>query len=112
MNIKRVEELTQAGRMRPAGLAAFQAREQAKKQRYSYEERPRQFDEAYEQQFRQHPKAWEFFRSQTPSYQRVAIWYVISAKKEETRQKRLATLIEVSENRKRLPQFNRTGAGE
>jgi uncharacterized protein YdeI (YjbR/CyaY-like superfamily) len=112
VNIKRVEELTQAGRMHPAGLAAFEARDQAKKQGYSYEERPHQFDDAYEQQFRQNPKAWEFFQSQTPSYQRVAIWYVISAKKEETRQKRLATLIEVSENGKRLLQFNRTGAGE
>jgi uncharacterized protein YdeI (YjbR/CyaY-like superfamily) len=111
VNIKHVEELLQEGRMRPSGLAAFEARDQAKKQRYSYEERPRKLDDVYESQFQEHPTAWEFFQAEAPYYQRGASWWVMSAKREETRQKRLATLIEVSAKGERLPLFNRSSEG-
>jgi hypothetical protein len=61
----------------------------------------------YERQFPAHAPAWSFFQAQAPSYQRVANQWVMSAKAESTRQKRLATLIAESERRRRLPQFTR-----
>lgn len=112
VNIKRVEELTEAGRMRPAGLAAFEARHNANKQRYSYEARPEKLDDAYEKQFQEHPVAWAFFQAQAPYYQRGASWWVMNAKREETRQKRLATLIELSAQGKRLPMYDRSSGAE
>jgi uncharacterized protein YdeI (YjbR/CyaY-like superfamily) len=104
VNIARVQELIQQGRMAPPGLRAFEARDEKKSKQYSYEERSRELDAAYQEIFKENPKAWDFFRSQPPGYRRVASWYVQSAKKEETRRKRLAELIEVSGKGLRLPQ--------
>jgi uncharacterized protein YdeI (YjbR/CyaY-like superfamily) len=80
--------------MQPAGLKAFQARDQARSGVYSYEQRSQPLDEAYEKKLRSNKKAWAFFQAQAAWYQRAARWWIISAKKEETRLKRLATLIE------------------
>lgn len=102
INTKRVGELTQLGRMQPAGLKAFNERDQAKSRQYSYEERARKLDDAYEEQFRANTKAWDFFQAQAPYYRRVATWWVMSAKKEETRLKRLSALIEECEQGRRL----------
>ena len=104
VNIQRVGELSQLGRMHPAGFKAFDARDQEKTQLYSYEARERPLDEMYEKSFRANEKAWDFFTTQAPSYQKVARYWVMSAKREETRLKRLATLIEDSENGRRLAQ--------
>jgi uncharacterized protein YdeI (YjbR/CyaY-like superfamily) len=93
VNRKRVEELTAAGLMRPPGLAAYQNRVEKKTGGYSYEERPTRLDGAYEKAFRKNKKAWAFFEGQPPGYRRMAIWYVVSAVKEETRKRRLAALI-------------------
>jgi len=94
VNRKRVEELIAAGAMRPPGLAAYQNRSARKFGRYSYEQRPTALEPAHEKTFRANRKAWAFFELQPPGYRRTAIWYVVSAVKEETRQRRLATLIE------------------
>src|SRR5436309_9675327 len=91
--------------MQPAGLKAFNERDTAKVNQYSYEEGDRKHDEASEAKFRANPKAWDFFQAQARSYQKACNWWVISAKKEETRQSRLATLIEHSENGRKLQQF-------
>jgi len=93
VNVRRVQELAGSGRMQPAGLKAFEtAASQGRK--YSYEQqRQSTFDSKALQRFRENRKAWEFFRSQAPWYQRTATFWVVSAKKEETRQRRLATLI-------------------
>ncbi len=93
VNIKRVQELAHTGRIQPAGLKAFEgATDQPRK--YSYEQRNRaQFPAQDEKRFRSNRKAWEFFQSQPPWYRRTATFWVISAKKEETRQRRLTTLI-------------------
>lgn len=93
VNINRVQELAHSGRMDPAGLKAFEgAAEQPRK--YSYEQRNRaQFPAPDEKRFRANRKAWEFFQSQPPWYRRTATYWVISAKKEGTRQRRLAALI-------------------
>jgi uncharacterized protein YdeI (YjbR/CyaY-like superfamily) len=110
VNIKRMAELTDLGRVRPAGLKAFAARAAEKSGIYAYENRDAaELDAAAEAQFRANPVAWDFFQAQAPSYRRTAIWWVISAKQEATRQKRLATLIDDSANGKRLAQFIRPG---
>jgi uncharacterized protein YdeI (YjbR/CyaY-like superfamily) len=103
VNIRKVEELTKAGLMQPAGLAAFAWRKEAKSSVYSYEQRyEARLTPEQEQELRAHPEAWEFFQSQPPSYRQTAIWWVVSAKREETRARRLATLIEDSANGRRL----------
>ena len=107
-NIRRVKELTEAGRMHSAGLKAFEQRTAERSSTYSYEQkRDIQLDDADEQQFRANNKAWDFFQTQAPSYRKAAIWWVISAKKEATRKKRLATLIEDSEHGRTIPPLTR-----
>lgn len=96
VNIKRVAELTELGLMRPTGLAAFERRTEDRSEIYGYEQKDATLDVASEQQFRANQAAWDFFQAQAPSYRRAAIWWVISAKREETRPKRLDILIEDS----------------
>ena len=96
VNLAHVERLKQANRMQPAGIKIHAERVRAKEGTYSFENAPRDLPKAYELEFQSDGKAWKFFRSQAPSYQRVAIWWVVSAKKEETRVRRLKQLIEAS----------------
>ena len=108
VNINRVAELTRLGRMRPAGLKAFANRSSERSGVYSFERQGAvELGEAYEQQFRANSDAWDFFQARPPSYRRTAIWWVISAKKEETRQKRLATLIDDSAHGRTVAQITR-----
>lgn len=107
VNIKRAGELAQLGLMQPSGLKTFNERDHERSRQYSYEAEVRRLDDVYERQFPAHAPAWSFFQAQAPSYQRVANQWVMSAKAESTRQKRLATLIAESERRRRLPQFTR-----
>ena len=94
VNIKRVHELIEEGRMQPAGLAAFEKRTDARSGRYSFEQSAEvSLEPAMEQKFRKNKKAWEYFQAQRPSYRKQATWWVISAKREDTRARRLATLI-------------------
>jgi uncharacterized protein YdeI (YjbR/CyaY-like superfamily) len=110
VNIARVAELTREKRMRPAGLAAFEQRKEAKSAIYAYEQRQNAaFDPAEEQQFRANAKAWRFFETQPPGYRTTATWWVISAKRPETRQKRLATLIADSAAGLPIAQLDRKG---
>jgi uncharacterized protein YdeI (YjbR/CyaY-like superfamily) len=102
VNTKRVGELTKLGRMQKSGLAVFDARDLKKPQQYSYERYNCTLEAAHEQKFKANPKAWEFFRAQAPWYRRTTTWWVLSAKREETRLKRLATLIEDSEQGRRI----------
>ena len=102
VNIKRVEVLTNEKRMQPAGLAAFAARVENKSGIYSYEQRSEQLPEPYASQLRKNKKAWRFFQDQPPSYRKVIGWWVVSAKQEETRRKRLARLADESARGRRL----------
>ncbi|HKG92040.1 MAG TPA: YdeI/OmpD-associated family protein [Gemmatimonadaceae bacterium] len=103
VNVARVAALTKAGRMHPAGLAAFEARAPERTGIYAYEQRTTaELSPADEKRFRANKKAWAFFESQPPGYRHLALWWVVTAKKEETRQKRLATLIDDSANGRRL----------
>jgi uncharacterized protein YdeI (YjbR/CyaY-like superfamily) len=96
INIKRVGELIERGLMHPAGLKAFNERDATKQGRYSNEQEKIELPPEYEAQFRANAQAWEHFQSRPPSYRKTATWWVISAKQEATRLKRLATLIEDS----------------
>ncbi len=113
VNIKRVGELSKLGLMRPAGLKVFEERDQKKSGLYSYEQRKdSKLDPAYEKQLKANKKAWDFFQSQPASYQQPAIWWVMSAKQEETRLRRLATLIEDSEHGRTIPPLTRRPKSE
>jgi uncharacterized protein YdeI (YjbR/CyaY-like superfamily) len=105
VNIARVEELREKGLMQPAGLAAFAVRKENKSGIYSYEQRSAELDEPYAKKFQENKAAWELYQAQPASYRKAANWWVLSAKKEETRQKRLETLIEISAQGRRLPQL-------
>lgn len=103
VNIARVKELTEQGRMQPAGLAAFARRTEAKSGIYAYENRKNAvFDKADEKRFRSNAKAWEFFQRQPPSYRQNVIWALATAKKAETRQRKLERLISESEAGRRI----------
>jgi uncharacterized protein YdeI (YjbR/CyaY-like superfamily) len=102
-NVRHAEELIAEGRMAEAGLAAFEARTPERTGIYSFERRdPPRLAQAQQDEFRAHPAAWEFFESQPPSYRRTALHWVVSAKREETRARRLAKLIDDSEAGRRL----------
>jgi uncharacterized protein YdeI (YjbR/CyaY-like superfamily) len=112
VNVARIKELTELGLMRPAGLHAFQARVEANTGVYAYEQRDAAaLDDAEEREFRANPQAWAFFQARAPSYRKAAIWWVVSAKKPETRRKRLATLIDDSANGRTVKPLTRPGQG-
>ncbi len=92
-NIKRAEALRELGRMRPAGLKAFEARSPHRSGLYSFENAPRELSARYRREFKSYKTAWAFFQSRPPWYRRVASFWVMSAKKEETRHRRFATLM-------------------
>ncbi len=105
VNTKRVAELTEAGRMQPAGLAAFEARDPERTAIYTYERGAATWDDEALGQFKATPGAWDWFEGQSPSYKRNAAYWVLSAKRPETRARRLATLIEDSAAGRRIKQF-------
>ncbi|ASK32153.1 bacteriocin-protection protein [Chryseobacterium sp. T16E-39] len=102
INIKKVEDLTKAGLMKPAGLKAFELRKQEKSSIYSHENKLAQLDPAYEKQFKANKKAWDFFTNQAPSYKKVMLHWIMSAKQEKTRLSRLEKTIGESELEKRV----------
>ncbi|HJW92215.1 MAG TPA: YdeI/OmpD-associated family protein [Thermoanaerobaculia bacterium] len=91
--------------MQPAGLRAFEARTAKKSGVYAYENAPKELAPEYEKTFRANKKAWEYFNAQPPGYRRLAIYYVMGAKREETRARRLALLIEDSAAGRRLAAY-------
>ncbi len=105
INIRRVEELIEQRLMHPAGMKAFEARREDRSRIYSFEQDRVEFESAQDRQFKANRTAWKFFQTQPLSYRRPATWWVVSAKREETRKRRLATLIEVSERGETLPQY-------
>jgi len=88
--------------MQPAGTAAFNARKENKSGIYSYEQRSQKLAAPYEKRLRQDKAAWDFFYAQPPSYRKAIGWWVVSAKQEATRLKRLEKLMKESARGKRL----------
>jgi uncharacterized protein YdeI (YjbR/CyaY-like superfamily) len=108
VNIRRAQELRRTGRMRPAGLRAFEARADERSAIYSYEQRrDATLQPDQQRRFRANRRAWEFFNAQPPSYRRTASWWVVSAKRDETRARRLDTLIRDSAEGRRIPPLDR-----
>ena len=105
VNIAKVKKLLAEGRMMPAGLSAWELRDEKRSGVYSFERKAASFSAEHERQFRKHRTAWEFFEAQPAYYKRVAAHYVGSAKREETRERRLQALIAHSAKAERLPQF-------
>ena len=111
INIRRFEELIQEGRVQQAGADAYSRRTTAKSGIYSYENRQSAvLDPAAEKKFRSNCAAWDWFKAQPPGYRQTAIWWVVSAKRTETREKRLATLIADSKAKQKIGPL-RYGAG-
>lgn len=107
-NISRVEELLENGDMHAAGIAAYERRRGEKSRVYSYEQKKKAaLEPEAEERFRAHAAAWEFFRSQPPGYRRTAIFWVVSAKRKDTRGRRLDQLIEDSANGLRIRPLRR-----
>ncbi|PKL84156.1 MAG: bacteriocin-protection protein [Ignavibacteriae bacterium HGW-Ignavibacteriae-3] len=107
VNLKKVDELSRLGLMTPAGLQIFEKRKLANVKKYSGKNISYKLDEIFIKVFKANKKAWAFFCAQTPSYQKVTSKWVVTAKKEETRLKRLTTLIKDSEaGRKIKPMRN------
>lgn len=101
-NTKRVKALIALGRMAAPGLEAFRRRDPAKTRLHSLENRPSTFDAALERAFRRHAAAWTFFRAQPAGYQRLMTFWVMAAKQQETRERRLAVLAKSSAEGKRI----------
>jgi len=102
VNIKRVAKLSRRGLMTPTGLHAFEKRDKEKTKLYSHETKIQKLSAARERKFESREQAWQFFQAQAPTYQRLAIHWVESAKQEDTRDRRFAILIRDSERGKRL----------
>ena len=102
VNTKRAHELIAADRMHPAGQATFDRRDAAATARYSFEREAAELQPSALARFRKNRKAWAYFESEAPWYRRVAVHWVVSAKREETRERRMATLIEASAEARRI----------
>ncbi len=89
-------------RVQPAGLAAYGKRKENRSGIYAYEQRSPELVEPYASKFKQNKAAWKFYQAQPPGYRKIMNWYVLSAKLEETRLKRLERLIETSAQGKRI----------
>jgi len=112
INIRRATELSKLGLMHSAGFAAFEKRDSDRSAIYAYEQRKTaKLPAAFEKKFRGNAEAWKFFQSQPRWYQRTSTYWVISAKKEETRLKRLTTLIDCSTRKQNIPSLTRPTGG-
>lgn len=101
VNVKKVKALTKEGKMRPEGLRQFEKR--TDKKGYSTNDKDVDLAPQYLAALKENPKAWAFFDALAPSYRRTTIWWVMSAKREETRQRRLEVLIASAEAGERIP---------
>ncbi len=105
VNLRRYAELEVAGRVAPPGAQAYARFDPAKHQGYSFEDRPDALPQELEAEFRKDIQSWTFFQAQAPGYRRAAIHWVASAKREETRLRRLGQLVEASTSGEHLPQI-------
>ena len=102
INIKKVESLTKAKLMTAAGIKAFELRKEDKTGIYSHENKPVSLTKTYEKRFKTNKEAWAFFHSQAPSYKKVMVHWIMSAKQEKTQLARIEKLIAVSGQKKRM----------
>ena len=108
VNVAHIERLKREGRMMTPGIAAFNAKDETRAGVYSFERERAELEPQMKKRFRENAKAWKYFEAQPPYYRRIAAWWIISAKRDETREKRLAELIRVSSKEMRLAPFATT----
>ena len=102
INIAKVADLLKKGLMQPAGIAAYEKRQESKSSIYSYENESKEFTNDYQEIFKLNLVAWSFFNAQAPSYIKISIHWVMSAKQFTTQKKRLQKLIFACNEKKRL----------
>lgn len=102
VNIRNVERLTKEKRMQPPGVKAFKARKEDRSGIYGYEQRSPELIQPYAGKLKRNKAAWKFFQAQPPYYRKSMNWWIVSAKQEETRLKRLEKLIEESAKERRI----------
>jgi len=102
VNIKKVGELRKKGLMKKPGLEIFENRKDSKSGTYNFENQVTKLDDNFERIFKANVNAWDFFMKQAPSYQKIRIYWIMSARQEETKISRLNKLIMASENHDRL----------
>jgi uncharacterized protein YdeI (YjbR/CyaY-like superfamily) len=103
INIRRVAALKKAGRMKAAGLAAFAARSKTRSGRASYEQRTAaKLPPQDIKQFKRNAVAWNYYGTLPPGYRKMVNWWIVSARKAETRARRLKILIKACALRRRL----------
>jgi len=105
VNVKKVKELSKQNLMQPAGIAAYKKLEKDKSKIYSFEQNSIKLDSVYKIEFKKNEKAWKYFEASASSYKNLTTWWVMSAKREETRQRRLGILIESSTKEEKIPQM-------
>jgi uncharacterized protein YdeI (YjbR/CyaY-like superfamily) len=105
VNTRRAQELIELGKMTRAGLHAFERRDVERTRRHTHARATAELAATEVASLKANRKAWSFFGRQPPSYRKVAAWFVVSAKREETRKRRLRNLIEHCARGVRLPQF-------
>ena len=106
-NIEQVKDLKKQGLMEKPGLDAYKKRLENKSNTYSYEQGKLKMEKAYETKIKANKKAWEYYKKLPPSAMKSTVWWVMSAKQETTREKRLGILIESSEQGLRIPPIRR-----
>lgn len=109
VNIKHVKRLMKLGSMHQSGIKVFESRDKEKSEKYSFERENVKLNSNYKKLFKANKKAWDFFQSKPPSYRKPALWWIMSAKQEETRLRRLDQLIKYSESGEKIPPLKRTG---
>ena len=109
VNQKRIVELIAEGRVASAGLAAYEGRDPEKQKKYSFENRDAVLAPDYEKRFRANKQAWQWFEAMPRSYRHPAVWWIVSAKQEATRERRLATLIADSAAGRKVKHLRRPG---
>jgi uncharacterized protein YdeI (YjbR/CyaY-like superfamily) len=107
VNVRHAQRLIAAGRMTGAGLAAFQSRDETRTGVYAFERKTTELPPEYRQAFEAHAEAWAYFQQRPPWYRRTSTHWVMSAKREATRENRLALLIDCSARRTPIPALKR-----
>lgn len=102
-NLKRMPELLEAGQVHEAGRAVYESRDRKKERLASYEQKQVALPDQYQDRIRANPTAWEYFEASPPSYRKQVTWWIVSAKRESTRLRRLQVLIDACEDGTVIP---------
>ncbi|UXX79160.1 YdeI/OmpD-associated family protein [Reichenbachiella carrageenanivorans] len=109
VNLEKMKALMAENLVAPAGLAIYEQRDKSNTNQASFERKDVSLSPGYEEVLKKNEEAWNFFEGLSPSVKKASVWWVISAKQEATRQRRLKVLIESSAAREKIPMLRRSG---